>query len=222
VSIVDPSKVEHWQPGAQTWDDADFQADITTGVTDDTLDVTVMTLIISPTDDVARVEFSGLATIAVGDTIRVHSNGDPSSTQVYMFPYDGAISVDIIQIDVPALTDDWSVLTFTQTFIDALYDQGGGTFAIRLWAIGFPLSEVEADLTLSSTEQEGYRWRDDDADEDEATWLADQDNDITRAKSTNTRLRTLIDATDDAPSQQATLQYRKVGDPASEWRDMPT
>ncbi len=78
--------------------------------------------------------------------------------------------------------------------------------------------EVPSEFTL---EQEGYRWRDDDADEDEAAWLDSQDTNITRAKSTNTRLRVLTNATNNPPTQQLKLQYRKVGDPDSEWRDIP-
>lgn len=41
-------------------------------------------------------------------------------------------------------------------------------------------------------QQEGFRWRDDDDDENSAAWLDTQDTHITRAKSTNTRLRILV------------------------------
>lgn len=71
-----------------------------------------------------------------------------------------------------------------------------------------------------SHEQEGARWRDDDADEDEAAWLAAQDANITRATATNTRVRFLKNSTGDPPSEQDKIQERKVGDPASEWRDI--
>lgn len=69
-------------------------------------------------------------------------------------------------------------------------------------------------------EQEGFRWRDDDGSETTATWLATQDTDITRAKSTNTRLRTLLNTKDSGSnpsSQQFKLQYQKNG--ASAWRN---
>jgi hypothetical protein len=69
--------------------------------------------------------------------------------------------------------------------------------------------ELETD---HATELEGYRWRDDDNDEINATWLQLQDVDITRPIDTNTRLRTLVDAAGDPPTGQATLQFRKVGD----------
>ena len=71
-------------------------------------------------------------------------------------------------------------------------------------------------------EQEGFRWRDDDADEDEAAWLDTQDTNITRGKETNTRLRILTDTSaGDPPSEGLQLEYRKVGDPDSEWRKVP-
>jgi len=69
-----------------------------------------------------------------------------------------------------------------------------------------------------SSEQEGFRFRNDDGSESAATWKADQDTDISLGKEVACRLRTLVDMTGDPPTQQATLQYRKVGDPATEWR----
>jgi hypothetical protein len=71
----------------------------------------------------------------------------------------------------------------------------------------------------AATEQEGYRWRDDDDIEADATWLQLQDVDITRAKNTNTRLRVLIEIDGDESTATATLQYRKVGD--AEWTTVP-
>ncbi len=71
-------------------------------------------------------------------------------------------------------------------------------------------------------EQEGFRWRDDDADEDEAAWLELQDVNTTRAREENTRVRILTDtAAGDPPSEGLELEYRKVGDPDSEWRKVP-
>ncbi len=71
-----------------------------------------------------------------------------------------------------------------------------------------------------SHEQEGARWRADDDNEASATWLDSQDTDITRAAATNTRIRILKNSTGDPPSEQDKIQERKVGDPASEWRDI--
>jgi hypothetical protein len=80
--------------------------------------------------------------------------------------------------------------------------------------------DLDASASLTS-ELEGYRWRDDDDDEISAAWLEDQEVDITRQTGLNTRLRTLLDYAGNPPSQQVTLQYRKTGDPDSEWRAVP-
>lgn len=78
------------------------------------------------------------------------------------------------------------------------------------------------DALAASREQEGFRFRDDDDDEASAAWLAAQDVNVTRAKETNTRLRTLVDTTvADPPSESLDLEYRKVGDPSTEWRKVP-
>lgn len=70
-------------------------------------------------------------------------------------------------------------------------------------------------------QQEGHQFRDDDDDEADATDLGAQDSNVSRAKLTNTRLRVLTNITGDAPSEGVALQYRKVGDATTEWRDVP-
>jgi len=78
-------------------------------------------------------------------------------------------------------------------------------------------SIYQAGVAAVEFEQEGFRWRSDDGDEDAATWLQAQDVNLARGKNQNTRLRVLVDATGNPPSRTATLQFRKVGDPDSEW-----
>lgn len=68
---------------------------------------------------------------------------------------------------------------------------------------------VEIKGVMGSVEQEGYRWRDDDGSESGASWLASQDGNITRPSETTTRLRTLLNATDDPDSAQYQLEYKK-------------
>lgn len=68
-------------------------------------------------------------------------------------------------------------------------------------------------------EQEGYRWRDDDGDEADATWLEAQDTDITALSEATTRLRVLIDSADDPGTVGFKLQYR-VADSSDEWVDV--
>jgi hypothetical protein len=74
----------------------------------------------------------------------------------------------------------------------------------------FALKEmaVWADGVIPTVEQEGYRWRADDGDEDAATWLASQDSNITRATALNTRLRLLLNATNDPASTAYRLEYK--------------
>ena len=69
-------------------------------------------------------------------------------------------------------------------------------------------------------EQEGHQFRLDDDDEVDATDLGAQDSDITSGKETNRRLRILNDATGDPDAHAVTIQFRLVGDPASEWEDV--
>ncbi len=67
-------------------------------------------------------------------------------------------------------------------------------------------------------DQEGFRWRDDDADEDEAAWLENQDVDASVAQETNVRLRVLLNATDDPSTAQFQLEYKETGDASTEYR----
>ena len=61
-------------------------------------------------------------------------------------------------------------------------------------------------------EQEGFRFRDDDGSESGATWLADQDTNILRDKNLNTRLRVIVNATQNPDPKQYQLEYKKVTD----------
>lgn len=79
----------------------------------------------------------------------------------------------------------------------------------------FPASPV----VTATLEQEGFRWRADDGSETTATWLATQDTDITRAKETNTRLRLLVNATNDPASGAYKLQHKLSTD--GSWTDTP-
>jgi hypothetical protein len=65
-----------------------------------------------------------------------------------------------------------------------------------------------------SLEHEGFRWRADDGSESAATWLASQDANITRAVGLNTRLRVLVNATNDPAPRAFELQYKDSRDAA--------
>jgi len=73
--------------------------------------------------------------------------------------------------------------------------------------------------TTITIDQEGFRWRDDDNNEASATWLESQDTNITRNSGTNTRLRTIMNATGDPASKDFQLEFRKQGDTI--WQKVP-
>jgi len=62
-----------------------------------------------------------------------------------------------------------------------------------------------------AVEQYKFRWRDDDDDENSATWLAAEGINVSRGKLQNTRLRVGLDLTGDLGSKQVTLKYREQG-----------
>jgi len=83
------------------------------------------------------------------------------------------------------------------------------------------------DLVINGTtaasgtlEQEGFRFRNDDGSESAATWLAAQDTNIIQPKTTNTRLRMLLNSTLNRGSEQYRLEYRAVG--GSTWTAITT
>lgn len=78
---------------------------------------------------------------------------------------------------------------------------------------------IKPTATLS-IDQEGFRFRNDDGSESAASWLANQDVNISQPALVNTRLRILVNATGDPASQRYKLRYRKVGDDG--WRDLGT
>ena len=59
--------------------------------------------------------------------------------------------------------------------------------------------------------QSAYRWRDDDADEDEAAWLELQDIPTNIDKNTTLRIRIQVDTSEDVASAQYQLEWQRVG-----------
>jgi hypothetical protein len=97
-----------------------------------------------------------------------------------------------------------SILDTGITYADSYYT---GTADTRVDNVG--VYDSNPDVVL---EQEGFRFRDDNGSESGATWLTYQDTDITRGKNTNTRLRVLLNTTDDPSSAQYQLEYKKSTD----------
>ena len=82
--------------------------------------------------------------------------------------------------------------------------------------------QVIEQATALEWEQEGYRWFDDDGDEDESTALAAQDTSITVAKQTTVRLRGLLNVSTGNPgSVVISVEWKKSGDPDSQYRLIP-
>ena len=102
--------------------------------------------------------------------------------------------------------------------IVVLVDTATGSTVDNEWqdwrAVDAGTSGDEAQLVLTSgtpatTEQEGFRFRNDDGSETTATWLANQDTNLTQPVSTNTRLRMLLNTTADVASTAWRLDYKK-------------
>ena len=96
--------------------------------------------------------------------------------------------------------------------------------AIRAPSAAFATYTQIPTLTLPSLafDQDGFQFINDNGSESGATSLAAEDANLIRGKALNTRLRIQIDTVgDDPPSATRTLQYKEVGDPAGEWRDVP-
>lgn len=100
----------------------------------------------------------------------------------------------------PNTSASWTWTNINDVQVGMKRISGGGQAVTQVYAI--------VDYTSATTEQEGFRWRNDDGSETTATWLASQDTNITRAKNTNTRLRILLNTTGDLESEQLRLEYK--------------
>jgi len=102
------------------------------------------------------------------------------------------------------------------------YSGNGNTLSAMTGASTESGSGVPNSVASLATEQEGYRWRDDDGSESGASWLAAQDTTIEGAVGETTRLRVLLDVDGDLASSQVTLQYKRSDEPDSEFRTVTT
>lgn len=88
------------------------------------------------------------------------------------------------------------------------------------WHNDYGIDTIEiVGTALASYEQEGHQWRDDDGNEVNATDLGAQDSNISVAKETNRRCRQLSNVTGNPETHQATLQFKRDDEAATEWRD---
>lgn len=94
----------------------------------------------------------------------------------------------------------------------------------RPWQIFAPLRRrlyFFGAAAATSYDQEGFRWRYDDGDEDGATFSAAQDEPSAASIGITKRLRVLVDVTGNPGSpaaEQFQLQYRRTGSPTEEWK----
>lgn len=105
--------------------------------------------------------------------------------------------------------------TKTRTYLTGCQDIptiGGAQPLALAWAEAnggnFDIAVTSVNIAPATFEQEGYRWRDDDGSEAAASWLANQDTDISRAAGINTRLRVVVNATSDPAATQFRILYR--------------
>lgn len=77
-------------------------------------------------------------------------------------------------------------------------------------------SDPTPPVVAATLEQEGFRFRNDDGSESAATWRQAQDTNDSIARSTNFRLRTLVNATNDPAAKAFQLEVRKAG--SLDWR----
>lgn len=122
--------------------------------------------------------------------------------------------------------------TFTPVSIDlsgASFQSVSGTITFRIYIFAptdgnsLDIDDIVVNGAIGAggtIEQEGFRFRADDGSETAATWIEPQDTNIIRAASQNTRLRVLLNATNDPGSNNFQLEYRKVGD--AEWKVIDT
>lgn len=81
--------------------------------------------------------------------------------------------------------------------------------AAELWQYGIDGNDGAGGATL---EQEGFRFRNDDGDEANATWAEAQDANMQAPKNVNRRIRFIINATGDPSNKSFQLEYKKSTD----------
>ncbi len=114
---------------------------------------------------------------------------------------------------ITANTDTTITGSLTSNILDYIDDNG-----IVVWgvyeaaaAITMSVDYVKMDVLYIPVEQTGFRFRSDDGDESNATWIAAQNTNITREGGINTRLRIQLNDGDSGnpDSNQYQLEYKK-------------
>lgn len=121
--------------------------------------------------------------------------------------------------DVATQRPNWTAVSIDLSGASFQNISGSITFRIYVYAPTTTNTLDIDDIVLNGTvassgtvELEGFRFRNDNGSETTATWLDAQDVNITQPKSTNTRLRVVLNSTLDRGAETYQLEYRKVGD----------
>jgi hypothetical protein len=142
---------------ATAWNAADGAAvtDILTCATDNVTNVNCVKQGKAP-DDILRIQFPGLSTIAVGDTVSIHFSAIHNYGTMALVPYSSASGVTTTnRLTYVVSGGSPAVFTLTAAFIADLFDQGSGTWAARIVedseiAGDIGIDEVDSDLTLAA------------------------------------------------------------------------
>ena len=148
-----------------------------------------------------------------------HASGNTATTSQAREYLVGAAA---FETSAPGVSGDasWSNLnsqagfdSFTSVAVQDRFVTSTGAYGITFTTTATPAGAVAVATfkEASTLQQEGYRFRADDGSESGATWLANQDTNISRGKNTNTRLRVILNATGDPASQQYQLEGRVKG-----------
>ncbi|MBZ5513087.1 MAG: hypothetical protein LAN70_18215 [Acidobacteriia bacterium] len=208
-----------------------YTCNVASGVTSITL-----TLGGADTPTITVAEYSGVATSACLDQSSTAATGtgtsqtgnDVTTTQAnevligYVIqgtnstsPFTGANGftarvnqAETVNPSVQALMDK----TVTSIVTDHAASTTGASVAWQIYTFTFKAPGF-------SSEQTHFRFRNDDGSESAATWLADEDTNLTQPLSTNTRLRMQADTVGASGSQQYRLEYEKSG---GSWAAVPT
>jgi hypothetical protein len=126
----------------------------------------------------------------------------------------GGVASDGTGVDASAssqtLIHKSAVDAISSVFVLAVAEKlSTGTFDYTSESFPGAVACILAEGATYSLEQEGFRFRNDDADEDAATWKDTQDTNINSAVATKVRLRILLNATGDNPSKNFQLEYRR-------------
>lgn len=99
-------------------------------------------------------------------------------------------------------------VTVALTATDTVQLQRSSSIGDGEWEVFVITVRGSGEATLS---QSGYRWRDDDGGESDASWLAPENTPIMTAVGRKVRLRIQVDAEGDPGSKSYALAYRKAG-----------